>query len=93
MTSHEKQEKLNQLREARKETIDAVRARVKQNRVIRKELVDSLSHGPKTVPEIAQETGIPSHQVLWRLSSMKKYGKVAEGEQSGDYFQYVLLQE
>ncbi|HTY24359.1 MAG TPA: hypothetical protein VMC85_14585 [Desulfomonilaceae bacterium] len=93
MTDQEKREKLKELREARKETIHAVRERMKQNRVIRKKLTETLSLAPKTVPEIAQETGIFSHQVLWHLTSMKKYGKVAEGEQSGDYFQYVLLEE
>ncbi len=86
-------EKRKALREARKTTIDAVKELVKENRELRKKLTEILGRGPKTVPEIALETGIPSHHVLWHLTSMKKYGKVAEGEQSGDYFQYVLLKE
>jgi predicted Rossmann fold nucleotide-binding protein DprA/Smf involved in DNA uptake len=66
---------------------------VKESRILRKKLSDALSEGPKTVPQLAQATGIPSQDVLWHLTSMKKYGKVAEADQSGDYFQYALLKE
>ncbi|MEW6140681.1 MAG: winged helix-turn-helix domain-containing protein [Thermodesulfobacteriota bacterium] len=93
MAEDTKKEALKGLRQARKETIDSVRERVKKNREIRKTLSEALSDGPKTVPELAQATGIPSQYVLWHLTSMKKYGKVAEGDPSGDYFQYVLLKE
>ncbi|MGB6064662.1 MAG: hypothetical protein WBG50_07615 [Desulfomonilaceae bacterium] len=93
MTDQAEKEKLKALRDVRKTIIDGVRERVKGNRGLRKKLTEVLATGPKTVPEIALETGIPSHQVLWHLTSMRKYGKVAESEQSGDYFLYVLLKE
>ena len=93
MTDEAKKEALKALRESRKKTIDSVRERVKETRVFRKKLSEALAEGPKTVPELTQATGIPSQLVLWHLTSMKKYGKVGEGDQSGDYFQYVLLKE
>lgn len=93
MTDEAKREDLKALRQSRKKTIDSVREMVKETRTIRKKLSDALSEGPKTVPELAGTTGITSQQVLWHLTSMKKYGKVGEGDQSGDYFQYVLLKE
>ena len=93
MMDDTKKEALKALRQSRKTTIDSVRERVKETRAFRKKLSDALSEGPKTVPELAQETGIASQHVLWHLTSMKKYGKVAEGDQSGDYFQYVLFKE
>jgi predicted Rossmann fold nucleotide-binding protein DprA/Smf involved in DNA uptake len=93
MTDDTKKEALKDLRQARKKTIDSIRERVKETRGIRKKLSETLTDGPKTVPELAQATGIPSQHVLWHLTSMKKYGKVAEGDSSGDYFQYVLLKE
>lgn len=93
MTHEAKKEALKALREYRKKTIDSVRERVKETRVFRKKLSEGLVEGPKTVPELTQATGIPSQLVLWHLTSMKKYGKVGEGDQSGDYFQYVLLKE
>ncbi len=93
MKDEAKKEALKALRESRKATIDSVREVVKETRALRKKLSDALRQQPKTVPELALETGIPSHYVLWHLTSMKKYGKVGEGDQSGDYFQYVLLKE
>ena len=93
MTHDAKKEALKSLRESRKKTIDSVRKRVTETRTVRKRLSEALSEGPKTVPELTGITGIPSHKVLWHLTSMKKYGKVGEGDQSGDYFQYVLLKE
>lgn len=93
MTDEVKKEALKELRQARKKTIDFVREKIKETRAVRKKLSEVLSEGPKTVPELARVTGIPSQHVLWHLMSMRKYGKVAEGEPSGDYFQYVLLKE
>ena len=93
MTDDAKKEALKALRQSRKRTIGAVKEMVKATRGIRKKLSEALSGGPKTVPELSLATGIPSQQVLWHLTSMKKYGKVGEGDQSGDYFQYVLLKE
>jgi predicted Rossmann fold nucleotide-binding protein DprA/Smf involved in DNA uptake len=93
MTDDDKKTALKSLRESRKKTIDSVKDRVKEMRALRKKLSEALSEGPKAVPELATVTGIPSQHVLWHLTSMKKYGKVAEGDQSGDYFQYVLLKE
>lgn len=93
MTDEVKKEALKSLRQSRKQIIESVRERVKETRTVRKRLSEALSEGPKTVPELALTTGIPSRDVLWHLTSMKKYGKVGEGDQSGDYFQYVLLKE
>ncbi len=93
MTDDAKKEAMKKLRESRKRTIESVRQKVKETRAIRKKLSDALAEGPKTVPELAEAAGLPSDQTLWHLTSMKKYGKAAEGDQSGDYFQYVLVKE
>ena len=93
MTDEAKKEALKALRESRKKTVESARERMKETRAFRKKLSEALTEGPKTVPELTQATGIPSQLVLWHLTSMKKYGKVGEGDQSGDYFQYVLLKE
>ena len=63
-----------------------------QNRA-RKQIVESLGKGPQTVPEIVESTGMPGHEVLWHLMAMKKYGKLAEGQQRGDYYEYALIEE
>ena len=65
-------------------------ARNRESNRIRRQIVDLLKAGPKTVPEIADATGIPSPTVFWHLMSMRKYGKVVEGEERDSYFEYAL---
>jgi len=78
---------LKQLREIRKEAIAASTARLKEQKQIIKAIRAQLQQ-PKTVPEIAEATGIPSHKVLWYVSALKKYGEVKEAEKDGGYFRY-----
>ena len=59
----------------------------------RKKILQSLEDGPKTVPEVAKATAIPSHEVLWKLMGMKKYGLVVEGEERDGYYEYALKKE
>lgn len=67
--------------------------RNKQQRMVRRKIVDSLKSGSKTIPEIAADTGEMPHNVLWYITGMKKYGKVAEAELSGSYFKYTLIDD
>jgi predicted transcriptional regulator len=57
---------------------------------IGKQIVKALGKSSQTVPEIAEATGLPSDQILWCLMAMKKYGKLVEGQQRGDYYEYAL---
>lgn len=59
----------------------------------RKKLTEALKAGPKTVPEIADATDIPTHEAFWYLMGMKKYGKVVEGEERDGYYEYALKEE
>jgi hypothetical protein len=59
----------------------------------RKRLSGELQSGPKTVPELAVATGVPSHEVLWHVMAMKKYSEVVEDAQRGDYYAYKLAGE
>ena len=60
---------------------------------ILKNLKESIKNAYRTVPEISQETGIPSHEVLWHLMAMKKYGIVIEGDERDGYYEYTLKEE
>jgi len=86
-------EALKILRERRggvpRELLDSNKETVK----MRKTVTEALKDGPKTALKIAESTGLPSEIVFWHLMSMKKYGKVAEGDPDGDYFNYVLVEE
>jgi len=91
MTAAEtEKEARNKLRLARKGVIARVAARVKKQKQAVKALKQSLQAGGKTVPELAEETGLPPSEVLWYLAALKKYGEIAEGAKAGSYFRYTL---
>ena len=60
---------------------------------ILKNIKESIKNASKTVPEIAQITNIPSHEVLWYLMALKKYGMVIEGDERDGYYEYTLKEE
>jgi len=66
------------------------KAMAKDQRDTIKAIQGVLKGGPRTVPEISVEAKIPSPKVLWYVMAMKRYGKVAEAGQAGDYFRYEL---
>jgi hypothetical protein len=49
--------------------------------------------GPKTVPEIAEASGLSSHEVLWHVTAMKKYDQIVETGQCGEYYLYAMAEE
>ena len=81
---------LKALRESRKEIVLRVRSLVKEQSHIEKQIALALKDGPKTVPEISHETGLPTETVLWVLMALKKYGEITEGQQKDSYFTYGL---
>jgi predicted transcriptional regulator len=81
---------LKTLRESRREVVERVRSHVKEQNRIEKQIAEALKDAPKTVPEVSQNTGLPTETVLWVLMALKKYGKVIEGQQKDSYFTYGL---
>ena len=78
-------ERLKRLREQHAETVKRTQALLKEQKRIQQEICKVVRENPKTVPEIAEATGMPSHEVLWYLASFKKYGLVVEDGMCGDY--------
>jgi len=72
-----------------KEHVERSRQQAKTHKL----LTAALKDGPKTVPEVAQASGLPTHEVLWYLMGMKKYGQVVEGEERDGYHEYALKAE
>ncbi len=69
---------------------DDLKAYVKDQNRLRKAILASLKAGNCTVPDIAGQHGLNTADVMWTLMAMKRYGKVVEAEQKGDYFTYRL---
>ncbi|WP_448383244.1 winged helix-turn-helix domain-containing protein [Desulfosoma sp.] len=84
---------LKRMRLVRKDTVQRVAAEVKAQKKIVAALTGALRAGAKTVPEMAEATGLPAHEVLWWTASLKKYGLVMEAEKQGAYFAYRLAEK
>jgi predicted transcriptional regulator len=84
---------LKQIREEHKDTVERTQELLKEQKEIRRQLSQVLKDGPKTIPEIATATDLPSHEVLWHVTAMKKYDLAAEAGMSGEYVLYQLVEE
>ena len=57
---------------------------------IREKIRKVLATGPKTIPEVSKETGIPARKALWYVMTYFKYGLVAPaGKTEGGYHRYA----
>ena len=78
------------LRERRGGVPKKLAERSRRQAQIHKLLRRVLKDGPKTVPEIARLTELPTHEVFWQLMGWKKYGQIIEGEERDGYYEYAL---
>jgi DNA-directed RNA polymerase specialized sigma subunit len=54
-------------------------------------ITNALKTSPKTVPEIAQETGMDTKTVFWYLSTYYKYNIVSVVEKTEDgFYRYAM---
>lgn len=68
---------------------------VREELATRRKLMDMLEEEPRTAPQLAQQTGMPTHEVLWYLAAMRKRGLIEEArtDDTGDFFLYTLSKE
>ncbi len=86
-------ELLKQLRTTHAETVKHAQALLKEQKHLQEELCSLFRERPRTVPEIAKATGLPTEKVLWFVAAMKKYGLVVEAGTCGDYPLYQKAEE
>ena len=79
---------LKALRQERKAIIDRARKAIKAQSNDIKAIRQAMEEGGKTVPEIAEITGVPAYRVLVYVATLKKYGMAREGAKEGDFFRY-----
>jgi len=84
---------LKKLRDERKDVIEHTRALLKTQQETRRAICQAMRHGAETVPEIAEASGLPAHQVLWHITAMKKYDLVVETGKCMDYYRYAMAEE
>ena len=86
-------ETLKRLRADHVESVERTQARLKEHRKIQKAVCQSIHERSKTVPEIAQELEMSTHEVLWYLTAYKKYDLVEEDGMCGEYVLYKRIEE
>lgn len=84
---------LKQLREEHRETVAQVQALFKEQKDIRRQICQVMRDEPKTVPEIAEASGLPAEQVLWHIIALKKCNLVIETGARGEYYLYQQVKE
>ena len=88
----EKKEAMKMLRRSRSAWIKKASAAVKSQKKSLKSIKEQLEKGAGTIPELADATGMPTHEVLWFMAALKKYGEIVEAEKDGAYFRYALTE-
>jgi len=61
---------------------------------MRRRILEVLAEGPQTVPEIAAAISRPSHEVMFWVMGLRKYGWVAEIKEVTDegYYRYEAVE-
>ena len=78
LSRKEKTQVLKQLRVERADTVKRTQALLKEQKAIRKKIRAALGAESKTVPQVAEIVAMPTHEVMWHISAMKKFDLVAE---------------
>lgn len=63
---------------------------IRRSNAARAAVRKALSGGARTVPEIAEASGLPARLILWTVTAMRKYGTVLEDSVDGSYPRYTL---
>jgi predicted Rossmann fold nucleotide-binding protein DprA/Smf involved in DNA uptake len=71
-----------------------VREVVRDEQMMRRKILAALADGPLTVPELAEVLGSPTHEVMFWVMGLRKYGWVAEIKEVNDdgYYQYQVVE-
>lgn len=81
------------LRETHAASLERTQALLREQRRMQQAICRSIGDTPKTVPEIASDIGKSTHEVLWFVAALRKYGILIEAGMRGDYPLYQLARE
>jgi predicted transcriptional regulator len=76
---------LKEMREEHAETVQRTQDLLKEQNAIRRKIEKAFGGASKTVPQLAESTGLPTHEVLWHVTALKKYDLVVEDGMEGYY--------
>lgn len=77
----------------REAPIRDVREIIRDEQFMRARILRVLESGPQTIPEIAAAVGRPTHEVVFWVMGLRKYGWLAEIKEVDDegYFPYMAV--
>ncbi len=65
---------------------------VREETFMRRQVLAILADGPHTVPEIAQALGRPTHEAMFWVMGLRRYGWIREtGAADEGYFRYEAV--
>ena len=66
---------------------------IREEPVMHKAIIEALAGGPATINEIAERIGHPSHEVVYWVMGMRRYGLLVESVEADDdgYFSYSVV--
>ena len=70
-----------------------VREIVREETFMRARILEVLAEGPHTVPEIAAALGRPTHEAMFWVMGMRRYGQVRDVKEAAidGYFRYQAV--
>jgi len=88
-------EMLVELRKQHSERAKVAQELLRTQQQVHKTLARAMQSAARSVPQLAKQTGIAAHEVLWHIAAMKKYGLVEETgmDEAGEYYLYGLSKE
>ncbi|MEO8273122.1 MAG: MarR family transcriptional regulator [Chloroflexota bacterium] len=71
----------------------ALREVIREEPIMRTRILELLQPDPQTVPELAAALGCPTHEVLFWVMGMRRYGRLREvkGVTDEGYFRYEAI--
>lgn len=75
-----------------REISESLKVKMKEDNKIKRSILKTLEEEDKTIPQIAQEIGLPSDVVTYYLMTLQKFGKIEAGDvdDMDEYFYYKL---
>ncbi len=76
----------------KREVSSRIKENLKRYTRIRKSILNAMRDGEMTVPQLAEKLNMPSHEVMFYLMSLLKYGavEVAGLDDADEYFYYKI---
>lgn len=88
----ERRRYIDQVKELRARRGDAENKRMaadlKEMKRCEQLVLKAITDEAMTVPEIAEATGLPTQQVFWWITGLRKYNLVVDQGKRGDYMKY-----